>query len=470
MYRHHYILTFVMVCTLVLSACQTYYQRTLKFNREFESGNFSEAEKTLLADKKGEKRKTKLLHYLNLGTVTSIEGKVYESNQYFETAHLLIEDHQKNPVDEALALLTNPKMTEYKGEDFESLLIHYYKALNFLKINDKESALIEVRRMNNKLNALSDKYTNENKYSKDAFVQNLMGIVYDALGEYNNAYTAYRNAYNTYKDVYQKQFGIGAPLQLKKDLLRACFRMGFDAELYFYENETGLKFEKSTSDGTELVMFWNNGLGPVKDEWSINFAVVPGVGGQVMFVNSELGLSFPFYMPSQNQGQSASINDLRIVRVAFPKYTERKTVYDQAYVEVNGKQYPLELAENVNDVAFKSLNDRMLRELGNSLLRLAIKKVEEAQIRKQNEGLATAVTLFNAFSEQADTRNWQSLPHSIYYTRVPITDTVKAVKMTVLSSGNQSKNTYEVPIAPVKGNTFFSSFYSLEHQNPPTMQ
>jgi hypothetical protein len=101
---------------------------------------------------------------------------------------------------------------------------------------------------------------------------------------------------------------------------------------------------------------------------------------------------------------------------------------------------------------------------------LAIKKVEEAQIRKQNEGLATAVTLFNAFSEQADTRNWQSLPHSIYYTRVPITDTLKSVKMTVLSSGNQLKNTYDVPIEPVKGNTFFSSFYSLEHNNPPTMQ
>jgi hypothetical protein len=462
-----------LFCVVTLSSCLTYYQRHIQFNREFESGKFIEAEKTLLADKKGEKRKTRLLHYLNLGTVTSLSGKTNESNQYFENAYLLIEDHQKNVVDEALALLTNPKMKEYKGEDFESLLLHYYKAINFLKVNDKASALVEVRRMNNKLNALEDKYSNPNKYSKDAFVQTLMGIVYDALGEYNNAYIAYKNAYNTYKDVYAKQFGINAPLQLKKDLLRACFRMGFYDELTFFEKETGLKHQVDKSDGTELVMFWNNGLGPVKDEWSINFQVLPGVGGQVVFVNDELGLSFPFFLPptNNNNGQGASITDLRFLRVAFPKYVERKTVYDQAYVELNGQKYPLELAENVNDIAFKSLHDRMLRELGNSLLRLAIKKFEETQIRKDNEGLATAVSIFNAISEQADTRNWQSLPHSIYYTRVPISDTVKTVKMNLISTvDGQVNKSYEVKVDAVKGSTFFSSFYSLEHINPPSMQ
>lgn len=464
-------LKYLSTCFLlvVLSSCMSYYQRQSKFNHEFEAGNFLEAEKTMLADKKGEKRKTRLLHFLNLGTVTSLEGKFAESNQYFETANLLIEDYRKNAVDEALALLTNPKMTEYKGEDFESLMIHYYKALNFLKVNDKQSALVEVRRMNNKLNVLENKYTNANKYTKDAFVQNLMGIVYDALGETNNAYTAYRNAYNTYKDVYSKQFGISVPLQLKKDLLRACFRMGFDTELDYYERETGMKYKNATGDGTELLLFWNNGLGPVKEEWSINFVVVPGVGGQVLFVNEELGLSFPFYLPQQNQGQASSLNDLRIIRVAFPKYVERKTIYDQAYVEANGEKYPLELAENINDIAFKSLHDRMLRELGNSLLRLAIKKIEEAEIRKQSEGLATAVSIFNAISEQADTRNWQSLPHSIYYTRVPITESVKTVKMNVLSNG-QVSNSYDVNIDAVKGSTFFTTFNSLEHLNPPTMQ
>ena len=64
-------------------------------------------------------------------------------------------------------------------------MIHYYKALNFLKLNDREAALVECKRMNIKLNRLSDKYKSDNKYKKDAFIQILMGIIYDANDDYN---------------------------------------------------------------------------------------------------------------------------------------------------------------------------------------------------------------------------------------------------------------------------------------------
>ena len=76
-------------------------------------------------------------------------------------------------------------------------------------------------------------------------------------------------------------------------------------------------------EGGELVFFWHNGMGPVKDEWSINFFIVKGQGGIVMFVNEELGLSFPFPLPPMGQS-SGGLGDLKFVRVAFPKYLERK--------------------------------------------------------------------------------------------------------------------------------------------------
>ncbi|HKO81581.1 MAG TPA: hypothetical protein VJU78_14350, partial [Chitinophagaceae bacterium] len=47
-------------------------------------------------------------------------------------------------------------------------------------------------------------------------------------------------------------------------------------------------------------------------------------------------------------------------------------------------------------------------------------KKKEKRERNQREALALGLQLFNFATEKADTRNWQSLPHTIYYTRVPL--------------------------------------------------
>ena len=60
----------------------------------------------------------------------------------------------------------------------------------------------------------------------------------------------------------------------------------------------------------------------------------------------------------------------------------------------------------------------VIREITDAVIRLGVKKAAEFAIRKENQNLGTAVGIFNALSEKADTRNWQTLPYSIYYTRV----------------------------------------------------
>ena len=62
----------------------------------------------------------------------------------------------------------------------------------------------------------------------------------------------------------------------------------------------------------------------------------------------------------------------------------------------------------------------MLKELSEALLRLAVKQVAAAQLRKENDALGSALSVVNAISEQADTRNWQTLPNTINYTRVTL--------------------------------------------------
>ncbi|MBX2842040.1 MAG: hypothetical protein KTR26_09720 [Flammeovirgaceae bacterium] len=59
-------------------------------------------------------------------------------------------------------------------------------------------------------------------------------------------------------------FGISAPEQLKKKLIRTARLTRMDNELAKYEKAFGKKCQKE--DNTNMVLLWNNGLGLVKHE------------------------------------------------------------------------------------------------------------------------------------------------------------------------------------------------------------
>jgi uncharacterized protein len=449
----------VVFLLFFLSSCSSYYYKNQKFNEHFQAGRLDEAYEIITSDKK-KHRKDKMLVLLNKGVVSSMLGKFQESNTYLEEAYIIAEDLRKNYLNEGVALLTNPNMVAYKPEDFEFLFIHYYKALNFLRLNEREKALVECKRMDIELNQLNDKYKSDRRYQRDAFIHVLMGLIYDVNGDFNNAFIAYRNAFEIYEQDYQKMFGMSAPQQLKDDLLRSAYLSGLNEEVMYYEKQFGQKFKPGKKSDGELVFLWQNGLGPVKAEWSINFAITRGSGG-VFFLNNEHGLSF-FFPMSDGEYSNSGLGDLHIVRIAFPKYVERPPLYSSAVLSADGQSYELQKAEDLNQIAFKSLQDRFHIEMGKSLLRFALKKAAELRIRKENQGVGAAVGIFNAISEQADTRHWQTLPHSLYYTRVPMHQGTNEVKLTASGNGNQ-ETTFKYDLQP--GQIIIQSFQSLQTTN-----
>ena len=431
--KKKYFLLFLPLC-LLLGSCASYYQKNIKFHRFFLSKKLAEADQLLAKDKRAERRKTRLLYYLNRGITTHLMGQYEASNQFFEQAYLTHENFLSNPVDETLAFLVNPTITDYRGEDHEALLIHYYKALNFLQLGKNQEASVECRRLNIKLNQLSDKYDTATKYRRDAFIHTLMGLVYQANHDYNIAFIAYRNAVEIYQEDYKPLFGLDAPAQLKKDLIYTAYKTGFDDQVHYYKQAFHLDYDpvKETAGG-DVIFLWNSGLGPVKSEWNINFVVLKGAGGMVTFANEELGLFFPFPLGSDSESKQ-SLSDLQLIRVAFPKYVARPLLYDKAVVYANGHGYPLEVVEDINAISFQILHQRMLLEFSKSLLRVALKKVAEYQIRKQNDILGSILGIVNFATEKADTRNWQTIPHSIYYTRIKLPEGAHQVSFRAYAS------------------------------------
>jgi hypothetical protein len=401
-----------------MTSCATYYQVNQDFNDRFEFGELEKANKILDSHKKQADKKARFLYFANKGVVESLLGNFEESNRWLERAYLFGEDHRKNAANVAASFLVNPNTMVYPGEDHEHLFVLYYKALNFLKMQQYEQALVECRRLNNRLQTLSDKYRSENKYREDAFIHNLMGIIYEADGDYNNAFIAYRNAVDIYEKVYEPMFGLEAPEQLKKDLIHAAWLTGFEDEARKYQNSFNMPNEKPGPRQAELVFFWHNGLGPVKDEWSITFTTGGYSAGTMTFVDQNTGR---VYRCQATAMQATQLSDLSVVRLAFPKYNTRPPRFVGGELQKEGGAiYPLEMAEDVNQIAIKTLEERMVQEIGKGLLRFALKKVVEQQVRKRDENIGMLVSIFNAATEKADTRNWQTLPHSIYYTRVPL--------------------------------------------------
>lgn len=451
-----------LITTILLGAgaCATYHQQHYDFHAAFERGDMKGALKTLQEKQRLADSRTQFIYFANNGLLLSILGEYEESNEWFEKAFLFGEDYHINYINEAVAYFSNPSVVMYRGEDHEHLMILYFKAINFLKMNRPDDALVECRRLNIRLNQLSDKYGGENKYRRDAFIHTLMGIIYQSSGDYNNAFIAYRNALEVYEHEYRELFGLSVPDQLKKDLLNTARWTGFNDEFEFFKNKFGWPDYQPVRPDAELVFFWHNGLAPIKTEWSINFFVDRRHEGMVVFANDQLGLSFPFHVDEKEK--KSDLGSLEVLRVAFPRYQEREPYFHTAVLETGSAKRTLEPLEDITRIAVHSLRQRMVLEFSKGLLRAAVKKATEHSIRKEDDRLGALIGVVNALTEKADTRNWQILPGGISYARIPLKAGDNSVRFNLYGDGQHDGYEFYYQAAP--GQTLFHTFSSLETQ------
>lgn len=416
-----YIISFAFLF-VSCAAGSRYQDRTVAIQNYIKQGNFAAALNEIESNKFLNAPRNRLLYLMEKGKVEHMNRNYEESNRLLEEAYILIDDQIKSSVGQAVAAkFVNPMQEPYKGEDFEKVIIHYYKALNFFALGDPQAALVEAKRIDIKLHELNQRYkNNKNKYSRDAFSQILQGILYEATGDINNAFIAYRNAEIIFLENDNVYFGVPIPEQLKKDLLRTSRIMGFRDEYSLYKKRYPDVVESPASAG-EAIIFWENGRGPQKGQTKLSASGVEGVFVATYDDGEEdLVITLP-------TGSSPSINV-----IAIPKYEQSESYYNSAsIITEDNEEFPLQMSENFFYIAKQSLRDRMLREVGDMILRFATKKATSyglGELAKQMGGkevrnltrlVADGV---GAALEEADTRNWQSLPATIHYVRVPLNE------------------------------------------------
>jgi uncharacterized protein len=133
-------------------------------------------------------------------------------------------------------------------------------------------------------------------------------------------------------------------------------------------------------------------------------------------------------------------------------------------------------------MAIEILQDRFGKELATSLTRMALKKLtelaatpkrdpnrkykseeEKAKVEKQEdiqELVALGLKIFNRATEKADTRNWQSLPSAIFYTRVPLQIGLNNITVDIKGiNGQVHQKTISVQ---GNGSMQFTSLYTIQ--------
>lgn len=152
-----------VIVLFFLNSCSSVSTRTAHFKAiesKIAQNDFASAIRELEASKnRFYQAKDRVLYYLDLGMLYHYNRDYQKSVQYLTEAENAIDDLFTRSISRAAAsLMLNDNVLEYPGEDYEDIYTNVFKAINFLQMDEFDKAFVEIRRINDKLNVLEDKY------------------------------------------------------------------------------------------------------------------------------------------------------------------------------------------------------------------------------------------------------------------------------------------------------------------------
>ncbi len=368
-------LLFLGLFFLCLSSCATYQSKVQLSRALIQDGRFKDALTNLkpLADQPSNDQ---LIYMLDYATALQIAGEYAESNKYFHLADKFAEIQDYASISlESGSFLFGEEMVQYKGEDFELILINAMSAINYLNLGDLENALVEVRRLNEKLK----KYRIEakRKFTENALALYLSGIIYEATRNWDDAVIAYEEAYQV------------APYYepLWEDLVRSNLRAKRTEAYKKWKSQFPQVVEKSwwrDSNLGEIVIIYQNGWGPRKDFRPDN-------------------MRYPMMYPIWSSQSNLNI-----------EVVSKSSGNSLSDLTIKGEN---ELF-SVDKIAVSSLNDQYASLIARRIGGVIVKEVVAERIRKENQLLGDIALIAMYASDRADLRQWSTLPKAFRIYRI----------------------------------------------------
>jgi uncharacterized protein len=380
-------------------------------------------------------RNNRLLYLMDHGMVLHLAGRYQESNAVLEEAHLLVEEQYATRIrDEASALLLNETQLPYEGEPFEHVLINVVKALNYALLSQWNDTLVEARRIDHRLNVLSDR-AEGHAYKEDPFARYLTGVLYEIAGDLNNAFVAFRKAEAVYDEA-RAWSRVPLPDALKADLIRVTSALHLTEDLERYRTKyPEVASEAATSRSTDmaqLIVVSYHGRSPQKEDLFID---VP-ISLDALYLVA-LAKSTGLRSTRSTRGGEALLYGIhgRIARVALPRLVPQraKTAYSTIQLTDGTTTFDAHSQRmyDIGAVAEKNLDDGyntlVLRAVARAAMKMAAAEgigigVRSAVHKNSNDwiGLLALILarIFVLATEEADIRSWRTLPGEIHLARL----------------------------------------------------
>ncbi|MBX9658679.1 MAG: hypothetical protein K2X00_08930 [Nitrospiraceae bacterium] len=439
---------------LLLTACGPSVNRYLLIEQSLAAGDAKQADAIVQQAEKTYGEKSRLLYGMDRGMTLQLAGDYQQSSAVLEQAEEEVERLYTRTVrSEAAAFLTNDNALPYEGDPYEHVMINVVKALNYAAQGQLQEALVEARRIDHRLNVLSDKVKDKASYREDGFARYLTGILYEATDDVNNAFIAYRKAY----DAYEANRGWArtpVPTQLRADLLRTADALHLTNEFEEYRRlfpDTVWQASAAQRGLAQVVLISYNGRAPHKEDRFLDLPISLDALQLVL-----LNRGFTQSPRHQNRGVDSVLYGLNghVVRVALPRLVTQKTQVPSEQLTLVGEtgrqvRVSSELGQNISALADKSLSDRLPGITVKALARAAVKfAMAEGATRGAQQaagkdaapwvglivglltkGLAVA-------SEEADKRSWQTLPDEIHIARAWVEPGQYAASVQLFGRGN----------------------------------
>ncbi|MGQ0811729.1 MAG: COG3014 family protein [Nitrospiraceae bacterium] len=380
--------------------------------------------------------KSRVLYGMDRGMTLHLAAQYSRSNAVLEKAEDEVDRLYTRKIrTESTAFLTNDTSLPYEGDPYEQVFINVVKALNYAALGQFEEALVEARRIDNRLNVLSDQVRDKSEYRDDAFARYLTGMLYEAFGDVNNAFIAYRKAYETY-DATRAWSRTPIPAMLRSDLLRVTDALHLSTEFEDYRRafpETVWQSNQEQQSLAQVIVISYNGRAPRKEDLFID---VPVSLDALQLVLLNRGVFAGGRRDTRGVDTALYGLNGRVVRVAIPRLVPQKTqvAYEQVQL-VKGGEAPFmgrtEVAQNITAQAEARLSKRLPGITTKAVARAAMKYAmaegatygaRSAAGKDNADWVGLLVSLishgFAVASEEADKRSWRTLPDEIHLARL----------------------------------------------------
>ncbi|OJF77124.1 MAG: hypothetical protein BKP49_03035 [Treponema sp. CETP13] len=143
----------------IATSCATFRDYS-NVENQIAMGDYENASATLVAEKNElYSKQDAVLYHLDLGLLSHYANDWYTSNENLESAELAIEEYSAKSISQAItSSLVNDNTKDYAGDDYEDLYTNLFKSLNYVHLGEYDEALVEIRRFDNKVKLLSEKY------------------------------------------------------------------------------------------------------------------------------------------------------------------------------------------------------------------------------------------------------------------------------------------------------------------------